>query len=400
MSYSFNELIPRRGTHSIKWDTAENAETLPMWIADMDFRTFPPLVEAAARAAAIGHYGYNTVPNDFFEAIISWWQRRHNCKIEKDWILPSTGVVAGISAAITSLLNQDDEVIVQTPAYNHFFNVIAGCRCITVTNDLIYDKGDYSIDFEDLEAKAASGKAKILLLCNPHNPVGRAWTEQELERVASICGKNNLLVISDEIHSDLLYLNRVHIPFISVAAKFNLPTVTCSSASKTFNLSGLHAAYLFVKDTDLRKKIEKQLWAQASGTPPLIACEALTVSYNQGEEWLSDLKEYLYENYQFLKTFFAQYLSHIRVIPLEATYLVWLDCSETGTRSALLAKMILEKENLWVNEGDMYGVCGESFLRINIACPREVLLEGLRRLRNVLANLPSRKEEDIISQGK
>jgi cystathionine beta-lyase len=392
MKYNFDEIVSRRGTHSIKWDAAKKDEVLPMWIADMDFNTFPAVSEALMRTAEKGHFGYNTVPDDFYDAIILWWRKRHQLTIQKEWILPSTGVVAGIAAIITTLVSPGDEVIVQTPAYNHFFNVIDACRCTTVANALIYEDGTYRIDFEDLERKAASEKARILLLCSPHNPVGRAWTEQELEQVASICARHNIFVISDEIHSDLIFQGRTHIPFISLAIKHDLPSVTCTSGSKTFNLSGLHAAYIFASDSNLRKTIMKQLYAQGAGTPSLIACEALRVSYNEGDVWLTELNAYLYENYQFLLAFIAEHISAVRVIPLEATYLVWLDCSGLKMRSVELAKSLLEKENLWVNAGDMYGASGEGFLRLNIACPREVLKEGLSRLANLIGDYHHKKE--------
>lgn len=387
MKYNFDEVLSRRGTNSVKWDSADTEEILPMWIADMDFQTFPPITEAVKRIAAQGHFGYNTVPDRFYDAIILWWMKRHHCDIQREWILPSTGVVSGISAIITTLAEQGDEVIIQTPAYNHFFKVIEGCRCKPVSNNLVYEEGIYRIDYEDLELKASSPKAKILLLCNPHNPVGRVWTEAELQNVASICAKHHVYVISDEIHSDLILTSRQHCTFISLEKDQNIPPIIVSSASKTFNLSGLHAAYIFVGDPDLRKRIQKQLWAQASGTPGLMACEALIVSYFQGDEWLAQLNDYLYENYKFLQAFVGSHLNKVTVLPLEATYLVWLDCKKNRLKSKEIAKLLFEKEKLWLNPGDMYGSSGEGFLRLNIACPRELLHEGLIRLKNYLENV-------------
>ncbi|WP_129717418.1 MalY/PatB family protein [Pedobacter sp. SYP-B3415] len=384
MKYNFDQIRIRKGTHSIKWDANETEEILPMWIADMDFQTFPPLAEALTQIVKQGNYGYNMVPHEVYAAIIHWWQKRHGCTVEKDWILASTGVSAAVSAIIATLTDPGDEVIIQTPAYNHFFDVVNGGKCRILENRIIYENGTYRLDFKDLERKASSHKAKILLLCNPHNPIGRAWTEAELQKVAAICARHGVYVISDEIHCDLVAHERGHISFLKIATGQNLPFVVCGAASKTFNLSGLHAAYLFISDSELRKNVERQLWAQGTGTPSLMACEALTISYTQGDEWVAELNWYIAENYRMLKAFIEKHLNQIVVVQLEATYLVWLDCSQTGMKSKDLADLLLQQEKLWVNPGAMYGAAGEGFLRINIACPRETLREGLTRLKNVL----------------
>lgn len=380
MNYNLDKIQSRRGTNSIKWDLSSE-ETLPMWIADMDFGVLPGLPEALAQNLSEGHFGYNTAPDEFYEAIMEWWRKRHECKIDKAWILPTTGVVAGISAAIIALTEPEDEIIVQTPTYNHFFTMIPGCRCNVVENNLKYTDGIYTMDFEDLDIKAASATAKILLLSNPHNPVGRVWTREELEKIAEICSHHGVIVISDEIHSDLVFGDNKHVPFITIANKHNLTSITCSAASKTFNLSGLHAAYIFASEPTLKKKIETQLWALGAGTPSLMACKALTFCYQNGEEWLSQLNHYIYDNYLFLKDFLDQHLRNISIVPLEATYLVWLDCKSIEINSTDLAELLLRQEKLWLNAGIMYGNSGEGFLRLNIACPREVLKDGLERLR-------------------
>lgn len=368
-------------------DTAADEETLPMWIADMDFKTFPPVTEALSAMAAGGFFGYNTVPEAFSDAVVHWWQTQHEFTVEKNWILPATGVVSGISAVINALSQPGDEVIIQTPGYNHFFNLLDGCGSSIVVNELICTEGDYTMNFEDLAFKAASGRAKILLLCNPHNPVGRAWSREELHQVAAICLKNDVIVISDEIHSDLVFTGRKHIPFQSVALTHGLRAVTCSAASKTFNLSGLHAAYLFVTDEAMKKKISKKLWASASAVPGLFAVEALVVSYRQGSVWLEQLKDYVWSNYLYLLAFTSDHLPQIRVTPLQSTYLVWLDCSATRLSSAVLSDKLLKEQQLWLNAGHMYGNAGEGFLRINIACPLIILQQGLKRLEFVFNNL-------------
>jgi cystathionine beta-lyase len=387
MKYNFNEILPRKNSHSVKWDMAGDPEILPMWIADMDFRTFPEITEALGRIAQQGMFGYNTVPDTLYDSVISWWQKRHNCQIAREYILASTGVVAAISAAIASLTQTDDEVIVQTPAYNHFFNMLDVSGCRIVFNHLLYEDGKYEMDFDDLEDKASSGRAKVLLLCNPHNPVGRTWKRAELEEIARICSRNGITVISDEIHSDLVFNGQEHIPFISLEQSHHVRSVTCCSASKTFNLSGLHAAYVFASEPRIRKNIEKQLFARAAGYPGLTACEALSTAYKAGEEWLKELKDYIWENYLFLLNYLNTHLPEIKVCPLESTYLVWLDCSSTGYKSAELAQRLLKQEKLWLNGGDIYRSPHEGFLRMNIACPRTLLADGLSRFERSIKNL-------------
>lgn len=385
MRYNFDEIVPRRGTHSVKWDSSEDSETLPMWIADMDFRTFPDVASALSESASKGYFGYNRIPAEFYDSIISWWQKQHHYNLDRSTILPATGVVAGLSAAIRALCIAGDEVIVQTPTYNHFFNMIEGCGCKLVENQLAYRDGAYYFDAEDFELNAASARAKVLLLGNPQNPVGKVWTAEELETVARICKQHGITVLSDEIHSDLVYPDFKHIPFVQIAEKHDLAAISCTSASKTFNLSGLQAAYLLTNDELLHQKVEKQLWAQASANPGLLAVEALVVAYTQGDEWLAQLKEYLLENYWLLQQFASQHFPDVKVTQLQATYLVWLDCSARGCSSQDISAKLLKEHRLWVNPGDMYGKGGEGFLRINIACPREVLIEGLKRLKGVLS---------------
>lgn len=382
MKYNFDKTVIRRGSNSYKWDTSKDEEILPLWVADMDFQTAPEIIDALHKRVEHGVFGYTKVPPAYFDAITSWFQRRHNFTIDKKWILFTSGVVPALSAVIKALSEPSDKVIVQTPVYNCFFSSIRNNQCIAELNDLIYKDGAYSIDYEDLERKAADPKAKLLLLCNPHNPVGRVWKREELQRIGEICLRNNVIIISDEIHCDLVYEGHTHIPFASVNEEFLQNCVTCIAPTKTFNLAGIQVANIVAADEKIRAKIDKALNINEVCEINAFAVEALIEAYNNGEDWLTSLKTYLYENYTVLTGFFKEYLPHLPVIKLEATYLVWVDCSALQQTSKEIAETLLAKEKLWVNEGTMYGEAGKSFIRINIATQRENLIRALEKIRN------------------
>ena len=384
--YNFDEIVPRRNTNSLKWDAAEDGKVIPMWVADMDFRTAPAITNAIIRRAKHGIYGYSKIPAAYYDAVIGWFERRHHFMIQKDWILYTTGVVPAISAVIKALTVPGDQVIIQTPVYNCFFSSIRNNLCEIVSNELIYKDKIYSIDFDDLERKASSPKAKVLLLCSPHNPVGRVWTKEELTRIGEICLRNQVIVISDEIHCDLVFSKHKHIPFASIREDFLQNSVTCTAPSKTFNLAGLQCANIIAADEIIRQKINKALNVNETCEINIFAVESLIAAYNKGEEWLNELNQYLYDNYIYLLTFIRHYIPSISVIPLEATYLAWLDISATGLSSRVFAKTLLEEKKLWINEGTLYGANGENFIRMNFACPRQLLMEGLTILNVVLNN--------------
>lgn len=384
MKYNFDELVPRRGSNSYKWDSAGSEDVLPMWVADMDFRTAPAVVEALRKRVEHGIFGYVKVPAAYYDAIGDWFKRRHSWRVEKDWILFTTGVVPALSAIIKALTHPGDKVLVQTPVYNCFFSSIRNDECEMVANPLIYRNGAYSIDFDDLEKKAADPRVKLLLLCNPHNPAGRVWTRQELTRIGEICLRNDVFVVADEIHCELVYPGHQYIPFASISEDFLHSSVTCTSPSKTFNLAGLQVANIFAANPAVRKKIDKALNVNEVCEINPFAVEALIAAYNEGEEWLEELRQYLLGNYNYLKRFFEEQLPQFPVLALEGTYLVWVDCSVLKQSSEEIVKMLLEKEMLWVNEGSMYGEAGEGFIRINIACPRQLLIEGLNRIARAL----------------
>lgn len=389
MKYDLDELVDRRRSDSVKWDWAEE-DVLPMWVADMDFRTAPEVTQALAAKVSTGIFGYHTVPERFLDAIIGWWAENHQFKIEKDWLLPATGVLPSIAAMLRTFIRQDETIILQTPAYNHFFVILENGGYNFVCNDLKYDEGHYTLDLDDLETKAADPKARLLILCNPHNPVGRAWKKEELEKIATICATHNVMVVSDEIHSDLVFEGHEHIPFAAIARNFEINTITCGSPCKTFNISGLPISYLIATDKELLEKVEKTLAMQENSYPNPIAAEALIAAYSKGAPWLKELKDYLFDNYSYLEAFCREHLPQIRVVRPEATYLVWLDCSALQIPSDELSNILLKDGKLWLNSGTIYGAAGEGFLRMNIGCPRSLLTEGLKRLKETLDTLSAR----------
>lgn len=387
MKYDFDEIIPRRGTNSYKWDTAEEENVLPMWVADMDFRTAPPVVDALRKRVEHGIFGYTKVPSAYYEAVTNWFMRRHGWQIDKDWIIYTSGVVPALSAVIKALTVPGDHVLIQTPVYNCFFSSIRINGCEVVVNPLLYVNGTYRIDFEGLERLASDPKVKLLLLCNPHNPTGRVWTRQELIRIGEICFRNGVLVVSDEIHCELVFPEHTYTPFASISKDFMMNSVTCVSPSKAFNLAGLQIANIVSADEYVRMKIDKAININEVCDVNPFGVEALIAAYNEGEDWLKELTYYLSVNYNYLKTYFLEYLPQYPVATLEGTYLVWVDCSVLKQSSKEIVRTLLAREKLWINEGSMYGEAGEGFIRINIACPRRELIDGLNRLRRALKEL-------------
>jgi cystathionine beta-lyase len=367
----------------VKWDLMPNDRTIPLWVADMDFRTAPPIINAFVRRVQHGIFGYTTVSDAYYDAVTGWSARRHHFTISKDWILHTTGVVPAISAVIKALTVPGDQVIVQTPVYNCFFSSIRNNQCEMVTNELIYKEGTYTIDFDDLEEKASDPKAKLFLLCSPHNPVGRVWTREELIRMGEICLKHQVVVISDEIHCDFIYKGHQHIPFASVSEVFLQNSVTCLAPSKTFNLAGIKVANIIAADKELRRRIDRALTINEICDISPFAVDGVIAAYNESEDWLEELISYLFDNYLYLRGFVEAELPNLKITPLEATYLVWLDCSAMGQTSREIADTLLNEENLWVNAGSMYGANGEGFIRLNIACPGQLLQEGLLRIKKL-----------------
>lgn len=380
--YDFDTVIPRRGTNSYKWDTAPEEGVLPMWVADMDFKTAPAVIEALKKRAEHGVFGYTKIPQRYYDAVSNWFTQRHGVDYETGWILPTTGVLPALAAILRALTMPGDGVVMQTPAYNCFFSSLNNAGCKIIENELVYSNGKYSIDFDDFEKKTALPNAKVFLLCSPHNPSGRVWTKEELVRMGEICQKNNVFVISDEIHCDIVFEGRKHIPFASLGNGFLQNSATCVSPSKTFNLAGVQCANIVCANAETREKISKALNVNEVAEISPFAVDALVAAYNEGGAWLEELLKYMGGNFTLLKEFFAENFPKFKVLPLEATYLVWVDCSALGMPSEKIEKILYEKEGLWVNEGTKYGSAGEGFLRINIACPKSLLIEGLEKIKN------------------
>lgn len=381
MKYNFDEIVSRRHTCSYKWDSAasDEKEVLPLWVADMDFRTAPVIVEALERRVRHGIFGYVRVPDAYYESVARWFVRRHGWKMETDWIIYTSGVVPAISAVIKALTVPGDGVVVQTPVYNCFFSSIRNNGCRVVPNPLIYENRTFRIDFEDLDRKTADPGVRLLLLCNPHNPAGRVWTREELVRIGEICQKNGVKVIADEIHCELVFPGHEYVPFASTGENQLRNSVTCVSPSKAFNLAGLQIASIISCDRAVRERIDRAININEVCDVNPFGVEATIAAYEGGEDWLLQLLDYLKGNYDLLCDFFKTYLPQIPVTSLEGTYLVWTDCRAFHLPSDVLQTLLLEETGLWLNSGTLYGAEGEGFLRWNIACPRVVLHDALTR---------------------
>lgn len=381
--FDFDNNAPdRRNTSSYKWDSIQQEDVIPLWVADMDFKTAPCVIDALRKRVEHGVFGYVKVPDSYYESLNNWFTNRHGWKIEPTSVIYTSGVVPAISAIIKALVKPGEGVIVQTPAYNCFFSSIRNNGCEIVENPLVReDSADgftYRIDFEDLRSKALDPNNKLLLLCNPHNPTGRIWTKEELEKIKEICRDGGVTVVSDEIHCELTMPGREYIPYGTIDSE----AIVCCSPSKAFNIAGLQIANIIAPVEKIRAKIDRAININEVCDVNPFGVVALQAAYNEGEDWLDALREYLYGNYQALKEFFKDNLPELKVCNLEATYLAWIDISSKGMDSEEFEEYAIKNHGVYVNAGKMYGLDG--FIRINMACPRERLLEGLRRLKTAI----------------
>ena len=379
MTYDFDLQTVRRGTDSYKWDSAADAEVLPMWVADMDFRTAPPIVEALRRRVDHGIFGYTRVPDSYYRSVIGWFSRRHGWTMERDWMIYTSGVVPAVSAVIKALTVPGDKVLVQTPVYNCFFSSIRNNGCTLVSSPLVHADLTYTVDYDDLERKAADPEVKVMLLCNPHNPVGRVWTREELERMGRIYLRHGVTVVSDEIHCELVFPGHHYTPFASISEDFLRHSVTCVSPSKAFNIAGLQIANIVCADASVRARIDRAINDNEVCDVNPFGVIATQAAYDEGAEWLDQLIAYLHGNYLYMQDFCREHLPQFPLARLEGTYLVWMDCRRLGLSSEALEQKLLSEAKLWLNAGTMYGTEGEGFMRWNIACPRASLKEGLER---------------------
>ncbi|WP_195600532.1 MalY/PatB family protein [Longibaculum muris] len=379
MSYDFSKLTNRFDSYSMKWDVAP--QVLPMWVADMDFETAPEIVEALHNRVNHKIFGYNIVPDEFFESIQHWWKKRHHFLIEKEWMMFCTGVVPAISSIVRKLTTVGENILIQAPVYNIFYNSILNNGRHVLSSDLIYDGHEYTIDFEDLEKKLALPQTTMMILCNPHNPIGKIWSQETLKRIGDLCARHHVLVVSDEIHCDIIAPGREYIPFASVS-KTNLNnSITCIAPTKAFNLAGLQSACIVVENEVIRQKVNRGINTDEVAEPNSFAITAAMSAFNYGEKWLDELNIYIQNNKQIACQYIEENLPMLHVVYSEATYLLWIDCSKVTDDSVELVEAIKKKTGLYLSDGYEYGENGKAFVRMNVACPQMRLMDGLKRLR-------------------
>ncbi len=389
MGYDFGRLAPRNGSASVKWSKAimesmyGRTDLLPLWVADMDFDCAQPIKDALARVASSGIFGYSCRTEEYMDATSGWFSIRHGWDVDKDWLVFSPGVVAGINAIIQQFTSPGDKIILQSPVYHPFFSLIAGNGRLVSDNRLLeLGGGDYAMDFEDLERRACDPKAKLLLLCNPHNPVGKVWGRAELERLGDICLANGVLVVADEIHCDLVFKERRHIPFASIKESFATGSITCTAISKTFNLAGLQVSNLIAANGELRSGLEERLETSGIAEPNPFGLAAAVAAYTEGGGWLDEALSYMERNRDFIEDFLRRDIPEITYRKPDGTYLAWLDFRGLGLGNDGLKNMLVEEARVALNQGYIFGSAGSGFARLNFACPRLVLdkaLEGIAK---------------------
>lgn len=384
-TFDFDTVINRRGTNSYKWDIVKEEDVIPLWVADMDFKAAPAILEALKKRVEHGVFGYTLVPDSYYEAIINWFARRHNWQIDRSWIIYTTGVVPAVSCAIKALTLPGEKVLIQTPDYNCFFSSIKNNGCEVAENELVRRGDSYEVDFEDFERQCADEKTTVFLLCNPHNPAGRVWTKEELERMNDICLTHGVRVISDEIHCELVMPGHRFTPFAAISDACRDNSVVLNSPTKAFNIAGLQIANIICADPAMRRRIDRAVNINEVCDVNPFGVVALQAAYNESEEWLDSLNHYIWGNYLALKEFIAKELPRLEIARLEGTYLAWVDIKATGLTSDEAYEKLMKEGRVYVNSGTMYGRrAGEGYLRINLACPRATLLEGMKRMGGVL----------------
>lgn len=390
MNYNFDEIIDRKNTNSIKYDFATERGrpegVIPLWVADMDFRIAPEIIDVLVEKSTHGIFGYTDTKDDYFDAIYQWFSTRFDWQPKKEWLVKAPGVVFSLALSIRAFTEEGDSVLIQQPVYSPFSQVVLSNNRNLVVNSLKLENKQYEIDFEDFEHKIIKEKVKLFVLCSPHNPVGRVWTKEELTRLGDICLKHNVLVISDEVHCDFTYSDNKHLVFPSIREDFEEISILCTAPSKTFNLAGLQTSNLFISNKELKRKFTKELsrsgYSQLN-TMGLAACQA---AYTHGSLWLDELKDYLLENLNFVRTFLEENLPEVKLIEPQGTYLLWLDFNKLDLNQDELNHLITHKANLWLNDGPSFGEGGKGFFRMNIACQKSILESALKNLESALKN--------------
>lgn len=393
MSNAFDQVIDRRGSHSIKWEPYAleklfgNPDLLPLWVADMDFKSPKPVVEAMVKRAEHGIYGYSSPSAKFYEVLNRWSKIRNGWEIDTDWMAFVPGVIPAVNYALQAFCQNGDEVIVQNPVYQMFEDVIKVNDLKLVYNPLKYSEGNYQMDFEDLEAKLKSPQAKVFILCSPHNPVGRVWTLEELKRIGDLCLENDVFVIADEIHSDLILKGHKHIPFASISEAFSKNSMTCLSPTKTFNLAGLQVSVSVIEDSAKRRLFKHVMHKCGVMHPNPMGIVAWEAAYESGDVWLQDLMTYVGENFDYLDQYLKSEIPVLKMVKPQGTYLAWVDFRGLGLEANELNKWLKEKLGLALGAGMVYGPGGEGFMRINVACPKETLKQALEILKQGVGQL-------------
>ena len=388
MKYNFDELIERRGTGCVKWDESPAADVIPLWVADMDFKAAPAILEAVRKRAEHGVYGYTVVGEDYYLAIINWFQRRHNWRIRREQILYTTGVVPAMSVAIKVLTMPGEKVLILSPDYNCFFSSVRnnGCEVLESPLKRIDETSSlphFEVDWHDFEMKCADEKTTVFLLCNPHNPCGRVWTAEELSRMNDICLRHGVKVVSDEIHCELVMPGHRFQPFAAVSDACRQNAVILNSPSKSFNIAGLQTANIICSQPEWRRRLDRAININEVCDLNPFGPVALIAAYNESEEWIDELNQYLWGNYVALCQFASEHLPQWKVCRLEGTYLPWVDISALGISAQSYCDRVMSEAKVWINPGTMYGpLTGEGYIRLNIACPRSRLMEALQRIAN------------------
>lgn len=386
--YDFDKEINRRNTGSLKWDVPEGE--LPMWVADMDFETAPAVKQALEKRAAHGVFGYSILPDAWYEAYRNWWSSRHGLQIEKEWLVFCTGVIPALSTAVRKLTTPGEKILIQTPVYNIFFNSIINNGRFVAESPLAYDGDRYTIDWEDLEQKLSDPQVSMMILCNPHNPVGNIWDRKTLERIGELCRKYHVIVFSDEIHCDLTAPGKEYVPFAGVSEICRRISVTAIAPTKAFNIAGMQTAAVMVPDELLRHRMWRALNTDEVAEPNAFAVDATVAAFGEGGEWLDALREYLQENKKTVKEYIQKEIPQIKVGSLDVTYLLWLDCSKITDNTEGLNVYLRKKAGVYLSEGNIFGGNGAGFLRFNTATTRKNILEGLKRLKSGIEGYLSR----------
>ena len=382
-TFDFDQIIDRSGTNSVKYNLAgfgRTADVLPLWVADMDFPAPPCVQHALHQRIDHGIYGYSNTDDAYRTTLQSWFSRRFGWEIEPNWLVKTPGVVVAVHLALHALTRPGDAVLIQEPVYYPFRNAIERMGRSVVVSELVYENGAYSIDFADFEEKIATQNVRLFILCSPHNPVGRVWRKDELLRMGEICRRHGVLVVSDEIHMDFIASGHQHHVFASLSPDFADFTITCTAPSKTFNLAGLQLSNIFISNETLRKSFRSAYKYFGMDEPGLMGVVACQAAYSEGEPWLEQLLTYLAENVVFLRSYLQEHLPQVHLVEPEGTYLAWLDCKALNLDDAALDDLISNKAKLWLDDGPMFGPAGSGFQRVNLASPRSVLEQALRRL--------------------